>query len=69
LIKVYSAANIIEAELVRSLLKDGGIKSILMDKNMTTIYGTFIPFGGVKIMVNRNDVEKANKIISLMEKQ
>jgi len=60
--------NILEAELIRSLLKENGIESVLIDKNMTTIYGTSIPFGGVKIMVNRSDVEKAKKIICSMGK-
>jgi hypothetical protein len=68
LVKVYSAVNILEAELVRSLLKKNEIESILIDKNMTTIYGTSIPFGGIKIMVNRSDAGKAKEIICSVEK-
>jgi len=47
--------NIIGEELARSVLEESGI-------------GTSIPFGGVKTMAERSDVEKARKIICSMEK-
>ncbi|MEA1965642.1 MAG: DUF2007 domain-containing protein [Candidatus Aerophobetes bacterium] len=66
MIEIYSASNILEAELIKSLLEENGIDCLLLNKNMITLYGTPIPFGGIKIMVNEKDKEKAESLISLI---
>jgi len=66
LIEIYSAANILEAELIKSLLEENEIDCFLLNKNITTLYGTPIPFGGIKIMVNEGDKEEAASLISLI---
>jgi len=66
LIEIYSAANILEAELIKSLLEENEIDCFLLNKNVTTLYGTPIPFGGIKIMINEEDREEAESLISLM---
>ncbi|MCD6471527.1 DUF2007 domain-containing protein [Candidatus Aerophobetes bacterium] len=64
MIEIYSAVNILEAELIKSLLKENEIDCLLLNKNITTLYGTSIPFGGIKIMVNEEDKEEADSLIS-----
>ena len=66
MIEIYSAANILEAELIKSLLEENEIDCFLLNKNVTTLYGTPIPFGGIKIMINEEDREEAESLISLM---
>jgi len=66
LIEIYSAVNILEAELIKSLLKENEIDCLLLNKNITTLYGTSIPFGGIKIMINEEDKEEAASLISLI---
>jgi len=39
LIEIYSAANILEAELIKSLLEENEIDCFLLNKNITTLYG------------------------------
>jgi len=59
-----STLALLTARLINSLLGDNGIKCILADENMALIYGTSIPFGGIKILVQESEEEKARMLIS-----
>jgi len=64
LVEIYSTVDLLKARLIKSLLGDNGIKCILADENMALIYGTSIPFGGIKILVEESEEEKARILIS-----
>jgi len=64
LVEIYSTVDLLKARLIKSLLGDNGIKCILADENMALIYGTSIPFGGIKILVEEAEEEKARILIS-----
>jgi len=67
LVEIYSTVDLLKARLIKSLLGDNGIKCILADENMALIYGTSIPFGGIKILVEEAEEEKARMLISSVE--
>lgn len=65
LIEIFAGSSI-EAEIVRSLLKDSDIENFLKDENMGTIAPWQVSAGGagaVKIIINSKDYEKAKLII------
>jgi hypothetical protein len=64
LVEIYSTVDLLKARLIKSLLGDNGIKCILSDENMALIYGTSIPFGGIKILVEEAEEEKARILIA-----
>ena len=64
MVEIYSTVDLLKARLIKSLLGDNGIKCILADENMALIYGTSIPFGGIKILVEESEEEKARILIS-----
>ncbi len=64
MVEIYSTVDLMKARLIKSLLGDNGIKCILSDENMALIYGTSIPFGGIKILVEESEEEKARMLIS-----
>lgn len=64
MVEIYSTVDLLKAQLIKSLLGDNGIKCILADENMALIYGTSIPFGGIKILVEEAEEEKARMLIS-----
>lgn len=64
MVEIYSTVDLLKARLIKSLLGDNGIKCILADENMALIYGTSIPFGGIKILVEEAEEEKARILIS-----
>ncbi|MBA7641315.1 hypothetical protein ES703_48992 [subsurface metagenome] len=64
MVEIYSTVDLLKARLIKSLLGDNGIKCILADENMALIYGTSIPFGGIKILVEESEEEKARMLIS-----
>jgi len=64
LVEIYSTVDLMKARLIKSLLGDNGIKCILSDENMALIYGTSIPFGGIKILVEEAEEEKARILIA-----
>ncbi len=64
MVEIYSTVDLLKARLIKSLLEDNGIKCILADENMALIYGTSIPFGGIKILVEESEEEKARILIS-----
>ncbi len=64
MVEIYSTVDLLKARLIKSLLEDNGIKCILADENMALIYGTSIPFGGIKILVEEAEEEKARILIA-----
>lgn len=64
MVEIYSTVDLLKARLIKSLLGDNGIKCILADENMALIYGTSIPFGGIKILVEEAEEEKARILIA-----
>ncbi len=64
MVEIYSTVDLLKARLIKSLLGDNGIKCILADENMALIYGTSIPFGGIKILVEESEEEKARILIA-----
>lgn len=64
MVEIYSTVDLLKARLIKSLLGDNGIKCILSDENMALIYGTSIPFGGIKILVEEAEEEKARILIA-----
>ena len=69
IIEVF-AGNSIDAEIVKSLLEDSGIKAFLKDDNMGSIAPWHVSAGGagaVKIIINSNDYDKAKLIVEKYE--
>ena len=69
IIEVFAGTSI-DAEIVRSLLEDSGIKTFLKDDNMGTIAPWQVSGGGagaVKIIINSNDYDKAKLIVEKYE--
>ena len=64
MVEVYSTLDLLKARLIKSLLEDNGIKCILADENVALIYGTSVPFGGIKVLVQESEEEKARMLIS-----
>ena len=68
LVKVYSAGNELDAELIKSVLESEGIPSMSRFES----YGRFLPglmgsastLGGVEILVRPEHVEQARQILS-----
>ncbi|MFQ5835999.1 MAG: DUF2007 domain-containing protein [bacterium] len=67
MVEIYSTVDLLKAQLIKSVLGDNGIKCILADENMALIYGTSIPFGGIKILVQESEEEKARMLIASIE--
>ena len=59
MLEVYSTQFMVEADMIKSILEDNGIKSILWDRRMGTVY----PVIQIRVMVEKEDFDKANKII------
>ena len=69
IIEVF-AGNSIDAEIVKSLLEDSGIKAFLKDDNMGSIAPWHVSAGGagaVKIIINSKDYDKAKLIVEKYE--
>lgn len=64
MVEIYSTVDLLKARLIKSFLRDNGIKCMLADENMALIYGTSIPFGGIKILVEESEAEKARMLIN-----
>jgi hypothetical protein len=62
-VEIYSTVDLLKARLIKSLLEDNGIKCILADENVALIYGTSVPFGGIKVLVQESEEEKARMLI------
>jgi hypothetical protein len=57
---VYSG-NIVQVDLLKSILEGSGIQCVLEDEYVGTMRPYFIP-GGVKLLVAASDVEKARRV-------
>lgn len=58
-VKVYSSSQLHTAELLRHLLYENGIESVIFNQQ-DSIY---VSIGEIYLMVNRNDILRAKKII------
>ena len=54
--------NAVEAEMDRQVLENEGVRACVMDENMGSMF--HVAVGGVKLMVDDADVEKAEKILN-----
>jgi hypothetical protein len=69
LVVIYAGSSI-EAEIVKSILKDYEIEAFLKDENMGVIAPWHISAGGagaVKIIINSKDYEAARQIVEKFE--
>jgi len=66
LLKTYG--NRIEAELAKSFLESNGIKSMLTADDAGEMYPAASVYWGVKLFVNENNFEIANKLIDSIGK-
>ena len=58
---IRTYVNAVEAEMVRQLLENEGVRACVMDENMGSMF--HVAVGGVKLMVDDADVEKAIEIL------
>ena len=58
---IRTFVNAVEAEMVRQLLENEGVRTYVMDENMGSMF--HVAVGGVKLMVDDVDVEKAIEIL------
>lgn len=63
MVQVYSALFVVEADIIKSILEENGIKCILLDKHMGTIYPAAVLGSGIRVMVGKEDSDKAHEII------
>lgn len=54
--------NGMQAEMVRQLLENEGIRACVIDENMGSMF--HVAVGGVKLAVDDADVEKAEEILN-----
>ena len=54
--------NVVEAEIMRQVLENEGVRACVMDENMGSMF--HVAVGGVKLMVDDADVEKAEEILN-----
>lgn len=60
LIRIFVTYDVIQANMIRSLLEENGVNCFLKGENM---FGSVFS-GGIKVMILRDDLEKAKEIIS-----
>lgn len=53
--------NVVEAEMVRQMLVNEGVRAYVMDENMGSMF--HVAVGGVRLAVDDADVEKAEMIL------
>lgn len=63
MVQVYSSLFIVEADIIKSILEENGIKCVLLDKHIGTIYPALVLGSGIRIMVEEEDSLKAHEII------
>lgn len=62
---VYSASGMLDAEMMKNLLESFEIECILLGESIGSTYGlTVTPAGGVEVMVRKEDVARAQDIIT-----
>ncbi len=59
MIQIYSTRLMVEADVIKSILEDNGIRCVLWDSRIGTVY----PVIQIRVMVEEEDFEKAEKII------
>ena len=60
--------TLIECQMIKNLLENEGIESILKDVQIGTRGGSWSPRGGVKLMVTDSDFEPAKTVVEVFEK-
>ncbi len=69
LITIKTFDNSIEAHLLKSKLESENIKCFLFDENIVCLNPLYnIAVGGIKLKINKSDIEKASQIINETEK-
>ena len=63
MVNVYLAPSIVEADIIRSILGDEGIKCFLWDEHIGSIYPPLALTQGIRIVVEEKNSEKAKQII------
>lgn len=58
---IRTYVNAVEAEMDRQVLENEGVRTCVMDENMGSMF--HVAVGGVKLMVDDADVEKAIEIL------
>ena len=58
---IRTYVNVVEAEMVRQMLENEGVRAYVMDENMGSMF--HVAVGGVKLAVDDADVEKAIEIL------
>lgn len=59
-VKVYSSPNLQHVELLKHILRENDIEAIVLNKQDSF----YVTIGEIELMVNRNEVLRAKKIIS-----
>lgn len=59
---IRTYVNVVEAEMDRQVLENEGVRACVMDENMGAMF--HVAVGGVKLMVDDADVEKAEEILN-----
>lgn len=57
-VKVYSTADVIEAEMVKSMLRENGIQVVVLNQKDSSLF-----IGEAEIYVRQEDVLKATHLI------
>jgi len=63
MISIYRASSIIEADVIRSILREEGIDCFLWDKYIGLIYPPIALSQGIRIVVEEKNLKEAKKII------
>ncbi len=59
MIQIYSTRLMVEADVIKSILEDNGIRCVLWDSRIGTVY----PVIQIRVMVEEEDFEEAEKIV------
>jgi len=57
--QIYSTRLMVEADVIKSILEDNGIRCVLWDSRIGTVY----PVVEIRVMVEEENFEKAGNII------
>jgi len=60
MVQVYSTLFVVEADIIKSILEENGIKCVLLDKHMGTIYPAAVLGSGIRVMVEKEDSDEAH---------
>ena len=65
-IQIFTTNNITEAYMVRDILEGNGIKTFIKDEKLigAVIPAYSIAKGGIKIMISKDNEEKAKEVIT-----